>query len=208
MRSIPVHQGIDIRCIPDAIETLQSYEDLKNKETKKTTSTRRLLNGSTFRKPGRKKKKTNKTGWPNRNRRNALRNKDTCSTKDEEEEAQPADMEEDEEVEEEEKEKEKDKGREKPKEKVNCTTPVKNIIELNSKWDETEKEIVAKINNCELLPIVRVQKLDSEVMVRHKRSFSVDVSPPNTERRAKRTQSSPKSPRALRKPRGRWYKER
>lgn len=143
-----------------------------------TKPTKRLLNGSTLRKPGRKKK-TNKTGWPNRNRRNALRNRETCSTKDEEETQQ---------------------------EKLDDVASVKSVD--SNKWISSEKELVAKLNNFELQPFVRVQKLDSAVMVRHKRSCSVDVSPPNTERRAKRTQSSPKSPRALRKPRGRWYKER
>lgn len=175
---MPEHEGVDIRCVPDAIETLQTYDKMKEVESTKTA--KRLLNGSTFRKPGRKKK-TNKTGWPNRNRRNALRNRETCSTKEEEEEPEPAELED---------------------EEKECSTPVKSV-----EW-VASKDLVAKINNCELQPIVRVQKLDSEVIVRHKRSCSVDMSPPNTERRAKRTQSSPKSPRALRKPRGRWYKER
>lgn len=165
--------ALDLRCVPDAIGALEDYEEMKGSE-EQTKPTKRLLNGSTLRKPGRKKK-TNKTGWPNRNRRNALRNRETCSTKDDEE-------------------------------KLDDGASVKSV-EIN-KWNNSEKELVAKINNFELQPFVRVQKLDSEVMVRHKRSCSVDVSPTNTDRRAKRTQSSPKSPRALRRPRGRWYKER
>lgn len=161
--------------MPDAIGALQVYDQLKATEHLKKNS-KRLLNGSALRKPGRKKK-TNKTGWPNRNRRNAFRNRETNSTKDEDEIQQ-----------------------------LDCDTSVKS--DDLDKWKDTEKEIVTKINNCELQPFVRVQKLDSEVIVRHKRSCSVDTSPINTEKHAKRTQSSPKSPRALRKPRGRWYKER
>lgn len=175
---MPEHEGVDIHFIPDAIEALQTYDEMKYQEPTKPTK-RLLVNGSTSRKPGRKKK-TNKTGWPNRNRRNALRNRETCSTKEEDEE-----------------EEQEDDGKE-------CSTPVKSTVD----WEDASRKMVAKINNCEFQPIVRVQKLDSEVIVRHKRSCSVDVSPPNTGKRAKRTQSSPKSPRALRKPRGRWYKER
>lgn len=156
------------------------------KQMESTKTIKRLLNGSTLRKPGRKKK-TNKTGWPNRNRRNAAirNNKETCSTKEEEEE-------------EEEPTTNIEQQRRQQQKEEKCNMRVKSV-----EWNNASKDIVAKINNCEFQPIVRVQKLDNDVMVRHKRSCSVD-----TEKRAKRTQSSPKSPRALRKPRGRWYKER
>lgn len=170
---------VDISCVPDVIEALESYEEIKETSSAQSKKTKRLLNGASARKPGRKKK-TNKTGWPNKNRRSLFR-KETCSTKDEDE-VQSVGSE----------------GKPDGAEAVS--------VDLD-RWENAEKELAAKINNSEY-PVVRVQKLDSEVMVRHKRSCSDEVPPQSTERRAKRTQSSPKSPRALRKPRGRWYRER
>lgn len=172
--------GVDLKSHPDVIEALETYQEMKEIEAQPKTP-KKLSNGASARKPGRKKK-TNKTGWPNKNRRHFLRNKEANSTKEEEETRSV------------------DSG-----EKTDCGTSVRSV-DLD-KWENAEKELVAKINNCEFQPYVRVQKLENEVVVRHKRLGS-DESSQNTETRAKRTQTSPKSPRALRRPRGRWYKER
>lgn len=89
------------------------------------------------------------------------------------------------------------------------------VVDLE-KWENAEKVLSAKltntdvINNDQFQPFVVVQKLEnSEVGVskgtRRARSSS---SPHRTVKRSRRMPASPKSPRALRKPRGRWYRER
>lgn len=86
--------------------------------------------------------------------------------------------------------------------------------DANEKCDDmdrwaNDRALAAKLNSddAQFQPIVRVQKLEGAAMTSPRlRSGS---SPRRGDvRRQRRTPNSPKSPRALRKPRGRWYRER
>lgn len=88
------------------------------------------------------------------------------------------------------------------------------IVDLD-RWENAEKVLSAKVTNNEInndiqfQPYVRVQKLDSDVSARKSnRRLRNSSSPHRTVKRPRRTPASPKSPRILRKPRGRWYRER
>ncbi|XP_022901356.2 MATH and LRR domain-containing protein PFE0570w isoform X1 [Onthophagus taurus] len=93
--------------------------------------------------------------------------------------------------------------------------------DLNNKkdieWDNSPKEkvLMAKVTNGSevsnndkdlLQPVVRVQKLTEKIS--SKKRAKSGSSPNRTVKRPRRTPPSPKSPRILRKPRGRWYRER
>lgn len=261
-----VDDCVDIRCNPDAIEALESYEQSKDTGDYAAVA-KRLLNGTTNRKPGRKKK-TNRTGWPNKNRRNLLR-KDHSTTREEDETRSVdslsvnADSEDNEEnystdvnsinkvakslgitklnnsadV-----KTDQSKGRKRSElnhtgDKIdrvqllrkdstdNCAEIVVASVEdkmdcVNvdlEKWENAEKVLAAKLTNSDILnpgaqfqPFVRVQKLDNDIVVRHGHRRLRSSSSPRrgNVKRPRRAPSSPKSPRMLRKPRGRWYRER
>lgn len=103
----------------------------------------------------------------------------------------------------------------------NCTDKVcskdsnDRTVDLD-RWENAEKVLSAKVTNNEInndiqfQPYVRVQKLDSSDVSakKSKRRLRNSSSPHRTVKRPRRTPASPKSPRILRKPRGRWYRER
>lgn len=182
--------------------------------------------GNPARKPGRKKKK-NRTGWPNKNRRMRKdhstkeeddRSLDSLSHSEDNEEnttdvnnSITANL---------------DKMRNRVSRKDssdNCAEVViasvgdkMDCVNVDlEKWESAEKILGAKLTNSEmgdihLQPVVRVQKLDNSVVMRHKypRVRTVPVTTRRCRRPRRKPPSSPKSPRVLRKPRGRWYRER
>lgn len=87
------------------------------------------------------------------------------------------------------------------------------VVDLEQ-WENAEKVLTAKLSNetmnKDLQPFVIVKKLDSDPSLKNKRQSC--NSPPSAQRtNTKQSKNSPitqKSPRALRKPRGRWYRER
>ncbi|XP_018326232.1 protein chiffon isoform X2 [Agrilus planipennis] len=83
------------------------------------------------------------------------------------------------------------------------------------KWESAEKVLNARLSNSDtitadkqLQPIVRVEKLEGGATTTLKRERQSSLSPRRTNKRPRRMPASPKSPRILRKPRGRWYRER
>ncbi|KAI4460975.1 hypothetical protein MML48_5g00013444 [Holotrichia oblita] len=104
----------------------------------------------------------------------------------------------------------------------NCTDKVygkesnDRIVDLD-RWENAEKVLSAKVTNNEInsdiqfQPYVRVQKLDSggvSAKRSNRQRLRNSSSPHRTVKRPRRMPASPKSPRMLRKPRGRWYRER
>lgn len=171
-----------------AAEIIRLFEESKAKETEK--SCRRFFNGTPGRKPGRKKKK-NLTGWPKQKRVGPKRGQS------------------------------KEKGKEDTNSISDCVsinTESSDVEEqvLNSTVEKTRSEfrnnknckvnknklLTNKVTNEVLQPYVCVQKLDNAVL--NKRVCT----PKRTVKRQRRIPVSPRSPRILRKPRGRWYKER
>lgn len=84
------------------------------------------------------------------------------------------------------------------------------------KWENAEKVLSAKLTNTDTLnsdfqPYVKIQKI-SDVNLKqannNNRKTIKTPSPRRTPRRPRRMPASPKSPRILRRPRGRWYRER
>lgn len=182
------------------MDVLKLYEDSKSKHCVK--SYRRFLKGCPpGRKPGRKKKK-NLTGWPNKSRRLNKRgpnkekedhdgsNVDTTSVHNDS----------DEEMSNEDGNNLTDSIKQEPK-SDSCGEENCNVDRVDK--DKNDKILTNKVTNSEfqLQPYVFVPKIDSKLMDNK-----------NNIRRPKRTQrhmpASPRSPRVLRKPRGRWYKER
>lgn len=208
-------------------DILGLYEENNSKETEK--SCRRFFNGTPGRKPGIKKRKSNRTGWPNKSKKPTKKepNKekgenDTASTIG----TASINNSEEEEDGEEEDEKEKDEKEEDEKEEDETEeiveTPVKKGKTCEKRGKETEpksdlsdqncdasknrvKVLSNKLVNSELpQPYVCVQKLDSKKLVKQ-----YVAKPKRTIKRQRRIiPGSPKSPRMLRKPRGKWYRER
>lgn len=180
-------------------EILRLYEEGKARETDK--SCRRFFNGTPGRKPGRKRKK-NLTGWPNKNKRIPKRehSKEKEEILDKNSTADTTSLHADSDVDEEQPKKteavKKSDGSDCKKggSDVECC----DIDSLN----ENNKKVKKKIKNEVLQPYVYVQKLDNK-LIGHRM-----CTPKRTVKRQKRIPGSPRSPRILRKPRGRWYKER
>ncbi|XP_045474056.1 uncharacterized protein LOC123680285 isoform X2 [Harmonia axyridis] len=176
------------------LDVLKIYDDLRKKDDYK--SNRRFISGSPVNKSGRRKK-INKTGWPNRKK--GLTKKDVNlkeetssvgSVNDSEEEQNATDCNKDVNKLDDVVNRNCDSGRA----ESNTKTPkVKNKVKISS---------VTK--NINLQPFVKVKKLDSRNIVN--RDDNVSLPAKRTYKR--RMPASPKSPRMLRKPRGRWYKER
>lgn len=76
-------------------------------------------------------------------------------------------------------------------------------------WENAERVLAAKIrsesinNDFQFQPIVRVQKLDTDILKCTAKQIQNSPSPRRT--RPRRMPASPKSPRMLRRPRGGWY---
>lgn len=201
--------GVSIQYKPDAIEALETYEEVKVTFAYPRIVKRVLR--SPGRKPGRKKKKKNRTGWPNRNRRSNMRKE----VKEEDERSVDS-MESEENLD--------GAG------KQDSTDPCAQLVVASAgdkldgvnvdldKWESAEKTLTAKLTNgndvnlsgAEYQPYVRVQKLDTDAVVRHgHRRLRSSSSPLRADvKRPRRKPPSPRSPRMLRKPRGRWYRER
>lgn len=85
-------------------------------------------------------------------------------------------------------------------------------VDLNT-WEKAEKVLHAKMANSDtkcgkiLQPFVRVQKIDGTFVKGRLRSSSSPERKPKA-KRAKLQPVSPRSPRKLRAPRGKWYRER
>ncbi|XP_057667480.1 uncharacterized protein LOC130900705 isoform X1 [Diorhabda carinulata] len=189
-------------------DILGLYEENNSRETEK--SCRRFFNGTPGRKPGMKKRKSNRTGWPNKSKRTTKKepNKekgenDTAST------IGSASINNSEEEDEEEEEKE---VVETPVKKAKISDKLCKEIELKSDFSDQNcdagknrvKVLSNKLVNSDLpQPYVCVQKLDSKKLVKH-----YVAKPKRTTKRPRRIPGSPKSPRMLRKPRGKWYRER
>lgn len=180
-------------------EILHLFEESKAKETDK--SCRRFFNGTPGRKPGRKRKK-NLTGWPNKNKRPPKRehSKEKQETVDKNSITDSTSLHED-----------SDEDGEKPKQ----VTSIKTINESDCKKNGSDTEccdidrvstnkktLKNKVKSSVLQPYVYVQKLDNKIIGSHITTVKQTV------KKQKCTPGSPKSPRKLRKPRGRWYKER
>lgn len=212
----------------NAMDILSLYDAALEKEDERTT--RRFFNGTPGRKPGRRKKKNNKTGWPNKNRRQLKREFTEVNVKEDEEEEGEGKGDENSAV---------DSGSEKDsadEEDAHSTDSIKEPA--GAKCDETsggeiadanvENAAVAATDDCDddrveaehaketkqtnevtqvdavqYQPYVCVQKLASDKITKDKTSPKR-----TTSRRQRRMPGSPKSPRMLRKPRGRWYRER
>ncbi|CAG9817369.1 unnamed protein product [Phaedon cochleariae] len=166
-------------------EILRLYEEDKSKESE--WSCRRFLNGAPGRKPGRRKK-TNKTGWPNKNNRKSTK-RDASKEKDENTDSEDS---------------EEDVCEE---EVTDCAK--EDSDNADKDCDRVDKNggkvLMNKETNSEVQfqPYVCVQKLDGQDVRKE-----VDNSTKRTKRKLRHMPGSPKSPRMLRKPRGRWYRER
>ncbi|KAJ8936998.1 hypothetical protein NQ314_012080 [Rhamnusium bicolor] len=192
-------------------DILRLYEEGKSKEDER--SCRRFFNGTPGRKPGRRKKK-NKTGWPNKNRRLAKKGQEKEKEDDNDDstiDSMSVNMDSDEEI---------------CEDDANSTDSIKKVnlkdsanvsdqalsenkeencdVDRVDKIDLNDKVLTNKVtNSTDFQPYVCVQKLDSDKLL-NKQS----IVPKRTNRRQRRMPGSPKSPRILRKPRGRWYRER
>ncbi|KAL3268382.1 hypothetical protein HHI36_007498 [Cryptolaemus montrouzieri] len=179
------------------LDLLKKYDEMKLRDDFK--STRRFINGTPGRKPGRRK--MNKTGWPNRKKglvRKEQNLKEESSSigslNDSEEEPNTTDS-------------IKDVNKLDNKEIVNGNCDLNRVQVENIKNLKTIDKV--QLNNVKksvalLQPFVKVRKLETESVFR--KDESVVLSTKRTNKR--RMPASPKSPRMLRKPRGKWYKER
>ncbi|XP_060529182.1 protein chiffon isoform X2 [Cylas formicarius] len=168
------------------MDILALYEESRRKESE--YACRRFFNGTPGRKPGKRKK--NKTGWPSPNK--SKRRKQLKEDNDSAVESASVNQDSDEESE-----------------------SNDSITNISSKENESKRvpglpvkvqrnEFKSKVLNTDLQPFVYVKKLDSERIA----DVKLKVSSKRTSKRQRRVLGSPKSPRMLRKPRGRWYRER
>ncbi|XP_018563312.1 uncharacterized protein LOC108905031 isoform X2 [Anoplophora glabripennis] len=192
-------------------DVLRLYEEEKSKEDGK--SCKRFFNGTPGRKPGRRKKK-NKTGWPNKNKR--LSKKGQEKEKEEENDDSTIDsmsvnMDSEEEACEEDanstdsvKKVVSGKGQQNGDQALNNVKDQNGDVDRVEKTDISDKVLTNKVTNrSDFQPYVCVEKLDSDKLLGKQIG-----TPKRTNRRQRRMPGSPKSPRMLRKPRGRWYRER
>lgn len=260
------------RCInvgynSDAIQILEDYEAQKEKKSTKGSSLPKKPLNTPGRKPGRKKKK-NRTGWPNKNRRIVLKKEikdevidgstiDSLTTEEAEEgredqikteynneeansikkselegrlvnnidqnsfssELSSVGNKEQKNISDREDRVNSNQERSLAMENCNFNKnagKLERCVDLE-KWEHAEKILAAKLTNSDSLnssdiqlqPYVRVQKLSNEVTVNRGIRRQRSSSPRQTNvKRPRRMPASPKSPRTLRKPRGRWYRER
>uniref|UniRef100_A0A1Y1KJI9 Uncharacterized protein n=1 Tax=Photinus pyralis TaxID=7054 RepID=A0A1Y1KJI9_PHOPY len=238
--------AIDVRCKSDAIECLDDCIRGVNGGERKT----KVNLKNVIRKPARKKKK-NRTGWPNKNKRSTFR-KEGSDSRDGNESIKNSRI--DSGTEESGSDNNLNNRKDKiklsninkingdvqvskfngelyfknvgvPRRKDHRESSTENCVEVVipsvgdkidcvnvdlAKWENAEKLLAAKIrcedinNDILFQPIVRVQKLDSNIEEKCiEKQFS--VSTPKQNRRSRRMPASPKSPRMLRRPRGRWY---
>lgn len=178
-------------------EILTIFEEGKAKETDK--SCRRFFNGTPGRKPGRKRKK-NLTGWPNKNKRAPKRehSKEKNETVDKNSMADSMSLHEDSDVEESKQVNSLKRINESENKKNDSDADCCDIDRVNKNLKLLKK----KVKNDVLQPYVYVQKLDNKLI------GNQICNPKRTVKKQKCSPGSPKSPRKLRKPRGRWYKER
>lgn len=207
---------LDFSCKSDAIEILEDYENYKHVERKTGLIGQVRRSYSPGKKPGRKKKK-NRTGWPKNNIRKTNLNTVINKTLDLERDEGSADV------------SSQDNDCNDLTVCVNVSVNSNSIsdgandrvdqLEMDmsgvssvdlDKWENAEKVLSAKItNDANKEPMAEDATVETKDGKRRLRSSS---SPPRAHnkgaKRARRMPASPKSPRVLRKPRGRWYRER
>lgn len=193
-------------------EILRIFEEGKAKETDK--SCRRFFNGTPGRKPGRKRKK-NLTGWPNKNKRAPKRehSKDKIDAADKNSVADSTSVHEDSDAD--------DAKRSNSVKRTNDSDAKTSNCEAKTNDGDAKTNVGGDVDCCDidrvskntkilrkstkgdvLQPYVYVQKLDNKLI------GNQISNPKRTVKKRKCVPGSPKSPRKLRKPRGRWYKER
>lgn len=154
-------------------------------------------------------------GWPNKSKKPSTKKEQNKEKEDDIESTIDSgsvnDTEDEDDVEEPEKEpnlanekKEERPKRNVPKQKV----PEKNILRSNiecqkNSVNKSDKDKIITNNREMLQPYVCVQKLDSKKLCK-----KIIITPKRTIKKQRCMPGSPKSPRMLRKPRGRWYRER
>ncbi|XP_072387406.1 uncharacterized protein [Diabrotica undecimpunctata] len=205
--------GVDFNNSRTTLDDIMGmYEENNSKETEK--SCRRFFNGTPGRKPGYKKRKLNKTGWPSKTKKSSKKEPNKEKSEDEnsstvgsasvinseaEDCDEGANVQETVEKQKPETMKRNSRRKEAPKNAKSRAS--------DQSCDVTKSRVKVlsnKLVNSELpQPYVCVQKLDSK-----KLSKTVIVTPQRTTKKQRRMPGSPKSPRTLRKPRGRWYRER
>lgn len=196
-------EGIDFRGRVTVEEILINYNKSKEGITA-IQEVKRLFNAKPGRKPGKRKK--NKTGWPMSKirrfkRDNATDGVDSLSGKSEENEEVANDRIKDGGVVANNSENNNDQ-------RTDCDSADR--VKCEEKTED--KVLTNKVNNGEdfkvglqFQPFVRVQKLDKNHIDKKRKT-----NPPKRINRGRRRRmpASPKSPRILRRPRGRWYRER
>ncbi|XP_017771609.1 PREDICTED: protein chiffon isoform X2 [Nicrophorus vespilloides] len=239
---IQSEEEVSLRFTSNAIDSLQDYENYKHLENNKSGHLRRCY--SPGKKPGRKKKK-NRTGWPNKNNRSKHRKEvvhedDSAPTEEDEDEDEEDDKDEEEEVQQQPQppvnnrktltdQSVHKKSSESSKKSESVVVALDEeerplsdrAIDLD-RWDNAEKVLTAKVSNHkepQQATVVRMQKivdLDGgggrgveDLKSTNNRRLRSSSSPHRTNiKRQRRMPASPRSPRVLRKPRGRWYRER
>lgn len=193
-------------------EILHIFEEGKAKETDK--SCRRFFNGTPGRKPGRKRKK-NLTGWPNKNKRAPKRehSKDKHDAADKNSVADSLSVHEDSDVEDAKQLNSFKRTNDSESKTTDGDAKTNDGDAKSNDGDDVDccdidrvsrnTKILRKTVKSDVLqPYVYVQKLDNKLI------GNQISNPKRTVKKRKCVPGSPKSPRKLRKPRGRWYKER
>lgn len=96
----------------------------------------------------------------------------------------------------------------------NCDLSNADRVKNENKSDDAISVLTNKVNSdgfnidLQYQPYVRVQKLDKNHIDNKSEPAKRSTSPKRTNRGQRRMPASPKSPRMLRRPRGRWYRER
>ncbi|CAG9865088.1 unnamed protein product [Phyllotreta striolata] len=207
--------AVDIsNCVTTLADILGLHKEHNLKETER--SCKRFFNGTPGRKPGYRKKKLNKTGWPNKSRRPAAK-KDASKEKGEAESnadsaSARGDTDDDD---------EDDRELSQRVNNVNKKKQVRRKVTVRRKKPAGKKDAPAARANCNPSPKHAANKSDKNKLNKLNNSdlkFYVCVKKLNNKKpaatkarsnqRARRLPGSPKSPRTLRKPRGRWYRER
>lgn len=214
-------EELELEAEDDCIDISKSKVDIKDilrwceeRSKEDVGSCRRFFNGTPGRKPGRRKKK-NKTGWPNKNKRLTKKGQDKEKEEDNDDstiDSMSVNMDSESEACEEDmtsaeaiKKVVLGNGMQKSERAVSDVRKDHNgDVDKVEKVDISDKVLTNKVTNrTDFQPYVCVQKLDSDKLLGKQISI-----PKRTNRRQRRMPGSPKSPRMLRKPRGRWYRER
>ncbi|EFA09843.2 uncharacterized protein LOC103314234 [Tribolium castaneum] len=198
-------------------DILNVYEDNKDTIVK---SPKRLVSAKPGRKPGKRKK--NRTGWPLNRSRRMRRKEDDDSTVDSLSLNADSDG--------------CDDTTDSIKKKSNCSennnqNDQSSLSDVNigdsncdlsnadrvkneNRSDDANSVLSNKVTSdgfnidLQYQPYVRVQKLDKNHIDNKSEPAKRSNSPKRTNRGQRRMPASPKSPRMLRRPRGRWYRER